>query len=259
MALSKLSDDEQLVIFFTLCNPLHPVIAINFSSASKELWVLTQGLRHQLKADNEAAAAFARKLGLRGLNQAVCSLLRTQNFLQICSEGPVMDLVHCNETEMELLGTLGSFLPELENLSLRQVPPALPLADERFLHFAKNLCVGALPKLTNLSISNTFIGNDGAVALSSAMCRGAIPRLCRLRLASAGINDAGLSALVPALRNLNEIGELDIRGNDVSGEGIVAFASLLSEDWGRPQPGPPRFIWVRGGVSGGVQVQVRVN
>ena len=71
MALSKLSGDEQLVIFVQLCNPLDPGVAVAFASASSELWELTQAPRQQLKTGHEAAAALCRKLGHRN-----CKALR---------------------------------------------------------------------------------------------------------------------------------------------------------------------------------------
>ena len=60
MALAALSGDEQLVIFSRLCNVLDPGVAVAFSSASSELWELTQAPRQQLQADYEAAAALVR-------------------------------------------------------------------------------------------------------------------------------------------------------------------------------------------------------
>ena len=45
MALAALSGDEQLVIFSQLCNALDPGVAVAFSSASSELWTLTQAPR----------------------------------------------------------------------------------------------------------------------------------------------------------------------------------------------------------------------
>ena len=50
MALSKLSGDEQCVIFVQLCNVLDPRVAVAFSSASSELRELTHSERQQLKA-----------------------------------------------------------------------------------------------------------------------------------------------------------------------------------------------------------------
>jgi len=240
MALSKLSDDEQRVIFSTLSNPLRPVIAINFCSASKELWVLTQGLRHQLKADNNVAAVFALKLGRVGRaqgysDQYACSLLRNQKYINICSEGYVV----CNETEMELLGRLGSFLQKLVHLSLRQVPLGLPSADNRFLHFAKSLCAGALSKLTQLCICNTFIGEDGIVALAAAVDLGAMPRLWSIRMTSAGINDAALKALVPALRKMKNLGEIGLRDNTFGDKGLAAFLPLFPFEGVWPRLYPP--------------------
>ena len=40
MALSKLSGDAQGIIFGQLCNPLEPSLAVYFSIASHELWLL---------------------------------------------------------------------------------------------------------------------------------------------------------------------------------------------------------------------------
>ena len=71
MALAALSGDEQRVIFVQLCNALDPGVAVAFSSASSELWELTQAPRQQLQADHEAAAALGRKAGKRS-----CKVLR---------------------------------------------------------------------------------------------------------------------------------------------------------------------------------------
>jgi len=62
MALSKLSGDEQRVIFSRLRNVLDPYVAVAFGSASNELWEATKVPRQQLKADYEAAAALGLKL-----------------------------------------------------------------------------------------------------------------------------------------------------------------------------------------------------
>ena len=45
MALAALSGDEQCIIFGQLCNVLDPGVAVTFSSASSELWTLTQAPR----------------------------------------------------------------------------------------------------------------------------------------------------------------------------------------------------------------------
>ena len=57
MALSKLSGDEQRILFTQLCNVLEPRLAVFLSSASHGLGEPTQALLQQLKADHEAAAA----------------------------------------------------------------------------------------------------------------------------------------------------------------------------------------------------------
>ena len=44
MALSKLSGDEQRIVFTQLCNVLDPRVAVYLSSANSGLWELTQAL-----------------------------------------------------------------------------------------------------------------------------------------------------------------------------------------------------------------------
>eukprot|EP00964_Phaeocystis_antarctica_P045609 scaffold26268_cov59-Phaeocystis_antarctica.AAC.2 len=69
MALSKLSGDEQGIIFSKLCNALDPGAAVAFSSTSSELRALTQALLQQLRADHEVAAALCLKVGLRSCKE----------------------------------------------------------------------------------------------------------------------------------------------------------------------------------------------
>eukprot|EP00964_Phaeocystis_antarctica_P141705 scaffold106780_cov57-Phaeocystis_antarctica.AAC.2 len=59
MALSKLSGDEQRILFIQLCNVLEPRRAVYLSSVSHELREPTQALLPQLRAGHEAAAALA--------------------------------------------------------------------------------------------------------------------------------------------------------------------------------------------------------
>ena len=44
MALSKLSGDEQRILFVQLCNVLEPRVAVSLSSVSNELRMATQAL-----------------------------------------------------------------------------------------------------------------------------------------------------------------------------------------------------------------------
>ena len=71
MALSKLSGDEQGILFFQLCNVLDPGIAVALASVSNELRTATLAPLQQLKTGHEAAAALCRKLGHRN-----CKALR---------------------------------------------------------------------------------------------------------------------------------------------------------------------------------------
>jgi hypothetical protein len=104
MALSKLSCDEQRFVFSQLCNVLDPGIAVALSSVSNELWMATQALKQQLKADHKAAAALCCKLGMRN-----CKELREAKDVRCDPRGITAD-------DVELLGTLGSVQPALKRL-----------------------------------------------------------------------------------------------------------------------------------------------
>ena len=187
MALSKLSGDEQCIIFVQLCNVLDPGVAVAFGSASSELWALTQAERQQLRADYEAARALCRKLEKRS-----CKGLREAKEV-VCHDTGL------SAAELALLGTLGSVLPVLEMLYLFDAA-ACPDGVQRL---AEKLGAGALPALTYLFVNSTHVthvGDAGASALAAALGRGALPRLKTLYLYSTAIGDAGLVALAPALR-----------------------------------------------------------
>ena len=77
MALSKLSGDEQGILFVQLCNVLDPGIAVALSSVSNELRAATWAPLQQLKTGHEAAAALCRKLG-----HQKCKALREAAYLR---------------------------------------------------------------------------------------------------------------------------------------------------------------------------------
>ena len=214
MALSRLSGDEQGIIFSKLCNVLDPRIAAAFGSANSELRELTQALLQQLRADYEVAAALCHKLGMRS-----CKELREAKRVHWQRTG-------LSETDMATLSTLGSVLPALEGLALIE-PTAGPDGVQRL---AAGLGAGALPALTFLSINSTHVGDAGASALSAALGRGALPRLKVLDLTNAAIGDAGLVALAPALRRRPALEELFLYSNPLGDEGLAALV---------PPPPPP--------------------
>ena len=186
MALSKLSGDEQGILFVQLCNVLDPGIAVALASVSNELRTATRAPLQQLKTGHEAAAALCRKLGHRN-----CKELREAKEVCWCHKGLTAD-------ELKLLGTLGSVLPALERLDLCE-PAAGP---DGVQQLAAGLGAGALPAVTELCIIGTHVGDAGASALAAALGQGALPRLKSLALSNAAIGDAGLVALAPALRRL---------------------------------------------------------
>ena len=218
-ALSKLNGDVQGIIFVQLCNVLDPGIAVALSSVNNELWTATQAPRQQLKTDHEAAEALCRKLGHRN-----CKALREAAVVFRSNEDLTAD-------EFELLGTLGSVLPALENLELRAA--GRPDGVQRL---AEKLGAGALPAVTSLLLGSTHVGDAGASALAAALGRGALPRLKTLYLGNTAIGDAGLVALAPALRRLPALERLYLVRNPLGDEGLAALVAPPPPPAGAPPP-----------------------
>ena len=225
MALSKLSGDEQCIIFSRLCNKLDPGIAVAFSSTNSELWTLTQAPRQQLKADHEAAAALGRKAGKRS-----CKELREAGGVHWYKTGLSLD-------DLTLLGRLGSVLPVLETLGLEELELYEPTAGlDGVQRLAEKLGAGALPAVTLLSLNRTHVGDAGASALAAALGRGALPRLKTLDLCNAAIGDAGLVALAPALRRLPALVVLSLSENPFGDEGLAAVVAPAAAAGAPPPP-----------------------
>ena len=209
MALSKLSGDEQGILFVQLCNVLDPGIAVALASVSNELRAATHAPLQELKTGHEAAAALCPKLGHRN-----CKALREAKQVLCCNKGLTAD-------ELKLLGTLGSVLPALETLYLCE-PAAGPDGGRQL---AAGLRAGALPAVTCLCIFGTHVGDAGASALAAALGQGALPRLQHLTLGSAAIGDAGLVALAPALRRRPALEWLSLGVNPLGDEGLAALVA----------------------------------
>ena len=220
MAFSRLSGDEQGVIFSLLCNTFDPGLAVAFSSASSELRALTKEPRQQLRAGHEAAAAFCHKVGMRS-----CKALReAKNVIWVGKKLSPADLA--------TLGNLDLVLPALERLVLYESSPG-PEGMERLF---EKLGTGALPALTSLNLDGLPLGDAGASALAAALGRGALPRLQNLTLWNAGIGDAGLVALAPALRRLSALERLVLQNNPLGDEGLAALVAPPPPPAGAPSP-----------------------
>ena len=254
MALCALSGDEQRILFVQLCNVLEPRIAVYLSSASHELWELTPALREQLRAGHEAAAALCLHLvedgqvedgqdsdddeayrydepydsddddyfsdPLQGLGRRIkagiqsCKQLREARQVAAGSYDKGLSPI-----SLGLLGTLGSVLPALEQLTL--TGSAAATSPDGVQRLAAGLGAGALPAVTNLIIFGLHVGNGGASALAASLGRGALPRLTRLEVGNAAIGDAGLVALAPALRRLPALQTLLLLNNQAQHPKVV--------------------------------------
>ena len=94
--LCTLGDDVLCVVFEGLRNPLEPRFAMDFSSANRGLWAVTQALRQQLRDEYEAAAALGLKAGLRS-----CKELRE-------AKEVYWDNTGLSAADLALLGTLAT-------------------------------------------------------------------------------------------------------------------------------------------------------
>ena len=209
MALSKLSGDEQCIIFSQLCNTLDPGVAVAFGSISSELRALTPALLQQLKADYKVARTLCRKMGKRS-----CKKLREAKQVDCYGKGLSPD-------DLALLGTLGSVLPALQMLYLSE-PTAGP-DPYGVQRLAEKLGAGALPAVTRLHLHSVHVGDADASALAAALARGAMPRLNCLHLTNTAIGDVGLVALAPALRRRPALERLALWGNSFGDEGLAAL------------------------------------
>jgi len=209
MALSKLSGDEQGILFVQLCNVLDPGIAVALSSVSNELRTATRVPLQQLKTGHEAAAALCCKLGHRN-----CKALREAKKINCWGKGVTAD-------ELKLLGTLGSVLPALEWLVLMEQSAG----PDGVQQLAEGLRADALPAVIFLYIRGLHVGDAGASALAAALGLGALPRLETLYLPSAAIGDAGLVALAPALRRRPALEGLSLESNPLGDEGLAALVA----------------------------------
>ena len=88
---------------------------------------------------------------------------------------------------------------------------------------------GALPSLTELSLRNNSIGDEGMKAFAAAVGSGALPSLTELRLYANKIGDEGMKAFAAAVGSgaLPSLTKLKLSGNQIRDEGMKAFAAAV--------------------------------
>ena len=260
MTLSKLSEDEQRIIFGHLCSVLEPRFAVYFSSASRGLREQTQALRLQLRVEHEGLTAICLKVGIRskdlreakeidwrgehsvtalrvnGVAMALSTLSEDEQYIIFGHWHNVLELCARDlpATDLATLGKLVTVLPSLKQLCLSDAADAA--GPDGVQRLAEGLGAGALPAVTVLAIFYLHVGDAGASALAAALGRGALPRLEHLHLCHTAITDAGLVALAPALRRLPALKGLGLGKNPIGNEGIAALVAPQSPAGALPPP-----------------------
>jgi Ran GTPase-activating protein (RanGAP) involved in mRNA processing and transport len=87
--------------------------------------------------------------------------------------------------------------------------------------------VEAVKTLTKLCLSGNPIGSEGVTILADALGRNAMPNLKQLELDCCDIGDDGLVALVSALEQNDSLQILNLAGNNVGERGLMALAESL--------------------------------
>ena len=86
------------------------------------------------------------------------------------------------------------------------------------------IAAGAMPELKGLFLNdNDGLGDEGAKVLAAALSEGRLPKLEELELENTGMGDAGATALARSLGGAPALKELWVRRNDI---GEAAKAEL---------------------------------
>jgi Ran GTPase-activating protein (RanGAP) involved in mRNA processing and transport len=136
-----------------------------------------------------------------------------------------IDLSHCvlrDDGVSMLARTLGS-----RNTTLRK----LSLGNNIITSTGVGVLLETSFHITDLDLRrNLPIGNEGASILARSLRNNALPNLTRLSLFRCGIGDDGLIALVSALEQNTSLLQLDLRDNDLLRErAFLALAESLPE------------------------------
>jgi len=129
------------------------------------------------------------------------------------------------------MATLGMILrtrglPRLRELALH----GSGLGDTGVQALCDGLGQGVAPSLRNLHLFDNSIGPAGAEAVAAALGRGAMPKLEQLHLDENPIGNQGVAALAAPLRKLPTLKLLYLGSSGIGDEGVASLVADLGKD-----------------------------
>ena len=243
----RLCPDARAIVNDDLVNPLAPQHALNLSSTCTEQYkLLGEGARQQLKEAHKRAGELCDHMGvgsvvelreatsvtwLIGKEPGSCGYL-----VEFGSLGPVLPKLRAFALTMQAgasttISCRSSYGP-LEELTVGLLQQVDPHDDQGWGGRECTLCA-----LTDLTLTGVHVAERGALALAQALDLGALPRLKQLNLGDTDIGDAALEYLAPALRRRPALESLRLGDNsELSDDGIVALIEPQPADEDVPPP-----------------------
>ena len=218
--LLTLSHDALVVLFDRLADPLHPAVAVAFSSACKGLRTPPplQVAQFMLARRHWRAAALCRQIGMS------CVELREV----VLMDWRILEVGHLDTLSM-IMRTNG--LPRLLTLDFTVDAGGQVLLDDAGMHaLCSGLDAGASPCVAYLYLGGSGFGLSGATAFAAALQRGAMRRLETLSLFAIPLGSAGVAVLAAVLRKLPVLTSLDLEETDLGDEGVASLVADLGED-----------------------------
>ena len=267
----QLCADLGAIIYGNLVNPLAPEDAINLGmTCTEQNKLFDEGARQRLKEAYRRAVVLCGHMGLTSVvelreAQSVIWLIRNGSceYLEdFGSLGPVLPQLGALTLTPQAGASSCGLLEGLTEGLRGQVEP-----DEDQVLSGPRGCT--LCALTSLTLTGVRVAERGALALACALDAGALPRLEQLDLGDTDIGDHDLEILAPSLRRRPALSSLTLADNsELSDDGILALVEPQpAED--EEVPPPPtgllrqlRVLDLRrtaGTVDGGAFLEAALN